>query len=88
MCVAMNGPRKGIQPNTFRALKALPGVKAIYQIHYNTLYGDEGNTQAEFIANKKDPEKGDFIKVSVYPEKDNFTASIGTDGPKRTFAIR
>jgi len=88
VCVAMNGPRKGIQPNTFRALKALPGVKAVYQIHYNTLYGDEGNTQAEFIANKKEPEKGDFIKVSVYPEKGNFTVSIGTDGPKRTFAIQ
>ncbi len=88
VCVAMNGPRKGIQPNTFRALKALPGVKAIYQIHYNTLYGDQGNTQAEFIANKKEPEKGDFIKVSVYPEKGNFTASIGTDGPKRTFPIQ
>ena len=44
VCVAMNGPKKGIQPNTFRALKALPSVKAIYQIHDNTQYGAEGNT--------------------------------------------
>lgn len=88
VCVAMNGPRKGIQPNTFRALKALPGVKAIYQIHYNTLYGDEGNTDDEFIANKKEPEKGELIKVSVYPEKGNYNVSIGVTGPKRTFRIR
>ena len=88
VCVAMNGPKKGIQPNTFRALKALPSVKAIYQIHYNTLYGDEGNTEEEFIANKKEPEKGELIKVSVDPEKDNFAVSIGVKRPKREFPIK
>ncbi|MFC1794304.1 ComEC/Rec2 family competence protein [Planctomycetota bacterium] len=88
VCVAMNGPRKGIQPNTFRELKALPSVKAIYQIHYNTIYGDEGNTVEEFIANKNDPKKGELIKASVNPEKSNFTISIGVNGPKRTFPIQ
>ena len=88
VCVAMNGPRKGIQPNTFRALKALPSVKAIYQIHYNTMYGDQGNTDEEFIANKNDPERGELIKFSVDPEKSNFTVSIGVNGPKRAFAIK
>jgi len=88
VCVAMNGPRKGIQPNAFRALKSLPNVKAIYQIHYNTIYGDEGNTAEEFIANKKYPENGELIKVSVDPEEGNFTVSIGVNGPIRTFPIQ
>ena len=88
VCVAMNGPRKGIQPNAFRALNSLPSVKAIYQIHYNTIYGDEGNTAEEFIANKKDPQKGELIKVSVDPEEGNFTVSIGVNGPKRMFPIQ
>jgi len=88
VCVAMNGPKKGIQPNAFAALKSLPTVEAIYQIHYNTQYGDDGNTAAEFIANKKDPEKGELIKVAVDDEKGNFTVSIGADGPKRTYQIR
>jgi beta-lactamase superfamily II metal-dependent hydrolase len=88
VCVAMNGPRKGIQPDTFQALKALPSVKAIYQIHYNTIYGDKGNTAEEFIANKKDPKKGELIKASVDPGKGNFTVSIGVNGPKRTFPIQ
>lgn len=88
VCVAMNGPRKGIQPNTFSALKALPSVKATYQIHYNTIYGDEGNTAEGFIANKKDPKKGELIKASIDPEKGNFTVSIGVNGPKRTFPIQ
>ena len=88
VCVAMNGPRKGIQPNAFKALKVLPDVKAIYQIHYNTIYGDEGNTAEEFIANKKDPQKGELIKVSVDPEEGIFAVSIGVIGPRRTFPIQ
>jgi len=69
-------------------LKALPSVKAIYQIHYNTIYGDEGNTAEEFIANKEDPEKGKLIKASVDSVKGNFTVSIGVNGPKQTFPIQ
>jgi beta-lactamase superfamily II metal-dependent hydrolase len=88
VCVAMNGPRKGIQPNTFNALRALPSVKAIYQLHYNTIYGDECNTAEAFIANKKDPKKGELIKASVDLKKGNFTVAIGMNGPKRTFPIQ
>jgi competence protein ComEC len=88
VCVAMNGPRKGIQPDTFQALKALPSVRTIYQIHYNTIYGDDGNSGEEFIANKNDPEKGELIKASVDPIKGNFTVSIGVNGLKRTFPIQ
>lgn len=88
VCVAMNGPRKGIQPGTFAALKALPGLRAMYQIHYNTLYGDKGNTAAEFIANGKDPNGGQLIKASVHPDKGTFSVSIGVDGATRKFSIQ
>jgi beta-lactamase superfamily II metal-dependent hydrolase len=89
VCVAMNGPRKGIGPRTFSDLKALPSVEAIYQIHYNTRYGDKGNTDPALIANTKDnPDKGELIKASVYPDNGIFTISIGPDGTKRTFSIR
>jgi beta-lactamase superfamily II metal-dependent hydrolase len=88
VCVAMNGPKKGIQPNTFRTLNALPSVKAIYQIHYNILYGDEGNMPDEFIANEKDSERGGFIKASVDAKRGTFSVSIGVGGPKREFSIQ
>lgn len=87
VCVAMNGPRKGIQPRTFVVLKKLASVKAIYQIHYNTQYGDAGNTAAEFIANKV-PQIGQYIKARVYPEKGIFTVSIGPDGAPKTYQIQ
>ena len=87
VCVAMNGPRKGIQPNTFQALQELSSVQAIYQIHYNVQYGDAVNTGKEFIANSKDPNQGEFIKVSAYPTGGYFTVSIGADGPTRKYKI-
>lgn len=88
VCVAMNGPRKGIQPRTFGVLKGLDSVKAIYQIHYNTQYGDVGNTSAEFIANKEDSQKGQCIKASVYSEKGIFTVRIGPDGAPKTYQVQ
>lgn len=87
VCVAMNGPKKGIQPRTFSDLKALPSVKAIYQIHYNTQYGDKGNTSPKFIANADDPQKGRYIKASIQPQKGTFTISIDCSGPSRTYTI-
>jgi hypothetical protein len=58
------------------------------KIRYNTQYGDEGNPPLEFIANGKDPEKGQWIRVSVGPDTQSFTVSIGRDGPQRTYPIK
>jgi competence protein ComEC len=88
VCVAMNGPRKGVEPNAFRAMKQLPSLKALYQIHYNTQYGDQGNTELSYIANGKDPKKGNFVRVSVGPQGDVFAVSIGADGPPRVYPVR
>ncbi len=89
VAVAMNGPRKGIMPRTFKDLTALPHLKALYQIHCNTQYGDEGNTWPEFIANPKDnPDRGEFIKASVDAERGTFTVRIGRDGAPRTCKIQ
>ena len=86
VAVAMNGPRKGIQPRTFGDLAALPGLKALCQIHYNTQYGDAGNTQSNFIANPKDnPDQGEFIKASVAPDAKTFTLQIGPDGQRHSY---
>ncbi len=89
VAVAMNGPRKGIQPQTFKSLAALPSLQALYQIHYNIEHDGQYNTKPDFIANPKDnPNKGDFIKATVHPDKGTFTLQIGPAGEKRTYNIR
>ena len=88
VAVAMNGPRKGIQPRTFKDLNALPSLKELYTIHYNTKYGDQGNPPAKFIANKTDPSRGEYIKASVNPTEKVFTLQIGPEGVKRIYQIQ
>ena len=88
VAIAMNGPRKGIQPSTFRALNELAGLEALYQIHYNTRYGDEGNVPLAFIANGKNAEGGGLIKVSVDLRQKQFTVSLNIGGPAQTFPIK
>jgi competence protein ComEC len=89
VCVAPNGPRKGIMPRTFKDLTALPSLQALYQMHYNTQYGDAGNTKPEFIANPKaDPGRGQYIKASVSPDQSAFTIQIGPDGAKRAYPVQ
>jgi competence protein ComEC len=89
VAVAPNGPRKGIQPQTFKALTALPSLQGLYQIHYNTEHDGQYNTKPEFIANPRDdPTKGNFIKASAQPDKGTFTIQIGPAGEKRTYSIQ
>jgi beta-lactamase superfamily II metal-dependent hydrolase len=88
VCIAMNGPNKGIDPSAFRAMEQLPGVKAIYAIHYNTRHGERANPPLDFIANGKDPAKAQYVKVSVAPEADSFVVAIGKRGPKRTYSVK
>ncbi len=88
VCIAMNGPRKGVQPRTFADLNALDSVEAIYQIHYNAQYGEKGNTKPEFIANAEAADKGLYIKASVNLDKSTFTVSIGEKGPAKAYPIK
>jgi len=87
VAVAMNGTRKGVQPRTFKDLNALPSLKAIYQIHYNTQYGDAGNPPPGFVANKDNPNQGEYIKACVNPKEGTFTLQIGPEGKQRIYAI-
>ena len=86
VAVAMNGPRKGIQPRTFQDLTALPNLKALYQIHFNTEHEGRYNTKPEFIANPKDnPNQGEFIKASVQADKRHLHHPGRPEWPEHTY---
>ena len=69
-------------------MKSLLGIQAIYQIHYNVLYGDAGNTNKDQIANFECPDRGEWIKVSVFPKQKYFFVSIGANGQKQSYEIK
>jgi beta-lactamase superfamily II metal-dependent hydrolase len=87
VAIMNNGPRKGGSPETFKRLRALPSVEALYALHKNEESAPEENADPAFTANA-DPDGGQFIQVHVEPDGKHFIVRIGIDGTPRTFASR
>ncbi len=80
-----NGPRKGGHPDVTNALRAVPGMQAIWQLHRNVTVGPELNTTPEFIANHEEQCRGEYIKLSVEPDAKYYTVQIGSNGTSRRY---
>jgi len=87
--VMNNGHRKGCQPRTRAALKAMPSIQANYQLHKNLGPGAD-NTPDEWIANFTPASKckGNHIEVHVRPDGSAYTVRIPATGHARTFQTK
>jgi competence protein ComEC len=83
--IVNNGPRKGGEPDSFRALKATPSIQAIYQVHRNVRVGDDLNTEALLTANPAEGCEGHPVKLSVDPTGKSYTVSVPSTKHERTF---
>ena len=87
LAITNNGPRKGGSAATYRLLKSIPSIQAIYQLHKNLATGADDNAPSERIANA-DPKGGQFIRLSVAPDGKSYRVRIGADGPTQEFETR
>ena len=67
VAVMNNGPRKGGEAGTLKALATLRGLQALYQVH-RSLRVSDGNTKPDRIANDTEDCAAHFIKLSVDPD--------------------
>ncbi len=66
VAVMNNGAKKGGSASTVRALKSLPSLQALYQLHRNVATGPDDNTAPELIANPDEtPDDGHMVSVHV-----------------------
>ncbi len=79
-----NGPRKGGSAATVSRLRALPTLKALFQLHKNEATPLSDNTEPARIANAK-PAGGQFLHVAVDPAGVKYTVRVGEDGEAETF---
>ena len=86
VCVASNGESLGIMPSVFSDLLALPSLETLFQLHYNLQFGDSGNTDSIYIANRQG-ETGHWVKASAYPEKEIFEIELSRPGAILTYPI-
>jgi competence protein ComEC len=64
--IANNGERKGIAPDVVKTLRSSPGIQDIWQSHFSTTAGADGNAPEQFLANMKQQEcQGFSIKISA-----------------------
>jgi competence protein ComEC len=85
VAIMNNGPKKGGSPDTVRELKALPSVKAFYQLHRNVATGPDDNTSPDLIANLEEtPDAGHMVSVHVKADGSYDVVNHRT-GQKRAF---
>jgi competence protein ComEC len=85
VAVMNNGAKKGGSASTVRALRSLPSLEALYQLHRNVTTGPDDNTAPELTANVEEtPDAGHM--VSVHAKKDgSFEVVNHRTGAKRPF---
>ncbi len=88
VAVINNGAKKGGTVKVFRALKATPSIKDIWQLHRNVETTAADNTASEFTANDEEACKGEILKVSVAPDGKSYTVTIPAKGTTRTYSSR
>ena len=88
VAVIDNGPKKGADPKTYKTLKSVPEIEAIYQLHKNVASSWNDNTPSTYIANDDEKCQGEFIKVSVNPNGRSYRVEIPSKNQSSTYMVR
>jgi len=84
-----NGPRKGGHPDTFKALRELPSLQDLWQVHRNVTSTPEQNAAEEFIANLDEQNDSAYmIRVSVDGVKKTFTVTNDRNGKSKNYQYK
>jgi competence protein ComEC len=66
VAVIDNGETKGGSIPTLVTLKKVPGLEALWQLHYSKEGGPQYNTAAEYIANLQGTDPGNYFKLTAF----------------------
>jgi beta-lactamase superfamily II metal-dependent hydrolase len=83
-----NGARKGCDPSVTAALRRIPDVQAIYQMHRNLTVGPQENTDPAFIANAEAKCRGEMIRLAVAADGKGYAVTVGQNGKPRRYETR
>ena len=85
--VFTNGARKGLGSVTVAAVRALPSLKGVFQLHQG-LAEEAANAEPAHIANASEACAGAYIKLSVDPEGKSYVVTLPSTKHKQSFDVR
>lgn len=87
--VVNDGPRKGLEGNTFEVIGKIPGIEDVWQVHRALKNDAAHNTQEQLTANLEDTAdcKGRWIKASIASDG-KFTLTNSRNQFNKTYAAR
>jgi beta-lactamase superfamily II metal-dependent hydrolase len=83
-----NGARKGTSRSAIEALKSTPSIQAMYQVHKNVRKDQENNTIDSHIANLEEKCQGDYIKLTVSSDANEYSVTIPSRKHQRSFKTK
>ncbi len=89
VAIMNNGPRKGGHPETVHWLRDIASLKALYQMHLNTMSTPAENAHPDFIANlSEQPDDANTIVVAIDSVGGGFTVTNGRTGTSQRYPIK
>jgi beta-lactamase superfamily II metal-dependent hydrolase len=88
VAVMNNGARKGTEARTVATLKALPSLRASYQLHRNVRDDGQNSADAAHTANAAEQCEANYIQLRVSPDGGSYTVEIPATGHKQSFAVK
>ncbi len=88
VAVVNNGARKGGSAETYRRLRAVAGLRDVFQVHRNVATGPQDNAPPEFVANDAERCEGAGIRLAVDPSGKAYAVEVPSKGTRRTYATK
>ena len=89
VAIMNNGAKKGGSPEVIKALRELPSMRALYQLHRNVAIDRQANVSDEFIANlDEQPDAAYSIQVMTDVQGKSFKVTNGRTGKTETYQAR
>jgi len=82
-----NGATKGGNIPVLDIVRSAPGLEDLWQLHFSEEGGEAHNTKAEFIANPRGPDQGNYFSVKASPGGSFTVYNSGTKKSK-TYAAK
>ena len=88
VAVVNNGAKKGGTAAVYKALRATPSIRDVFQLHRNVQTSAADNAPPEQVANDEEACKGEWIRLRVDPRATTYTVEVHGKGTTRTYAVK